>query len=106
MLQCYQNSQEYAYKIGNLTNDPTYAENARKQLEANKPSPKFTKIVSHIEEKYSCSGLCESSLFYFTQSVKNGPPKEACMIPLVDDMGLLLKNLGSSLIVTGILFFF
>lgn len=75
-------------------------------MRAIKPDEKFIRIISHIEEKYSCSGFCTPPLFYFTQSVTKGPPRNACLLPLINDMGLILQNLGASLIVTGILFFF
>jgi len=75
-------------------------------MESIKPPEKFIKLIAHIEDKYSCSGLCTTPLFYLTQSVTKGPPKIPCLVPLLKDVSLLLQNLGAAMIVAGILFFF
>lgn len=38
--------------------------------------------------------------------MKQGPPKQPCLEPLINDISLLLQNLGGVLLVTGVLFFF
>lgn len=38
--------------------------------------------------------------------MKEGPPSQGCAAPLVEDMGLLLQNLGGTCLFTGILFLF
>lgn len=43
-------------------------------------------------------------MFYFTQSVKEGLPTQACIVPAIEDIGSTLQNLGAILIVTGLLF--
>lgn len=90
MMECFDNAQAIAENIAAQTGDTSYAEEERKKIEANKPSEKFNNIVSHIEDKYNCSGLCQPPLFYFTQSITKGPPQQACMEPLIEDMGLLM----------------
>lgn len=106
MLECYDNAQAITLKLAQLNGNQAEADKKKKEIEDAKPDPTFVKIVSHIEDKYSCSGLCEKPLFYFTQSVKKGPPKTPCLEPLVDDISLLLQNLGAVLLITGIFFFF
>jgi len=76
--------------MAKLSGNTADAERKQKEIEDAKPDPTFVKIVSHIEDKYKCSGLCEKSLFYFTQSVKQGPPKQPCLEPLINDISLLL----------------
>lgn len=106
MMECYENAQAIAVKMAEASGNKEDADKKKKEVEAAKPDPTFVKIVSHIEDKYSCSGLCDKPLFYFTQSVKKGPPKAPCLEPLIDDISLMLQNLGGVLLVTGILFFF
>jgi hypothetical protein len=31
-------------------------------------------IVTFIEQEHDCSGFCQSSLFYFGESIEKGPP--------------------------------
>lgn len=90
MLKCFENAQKIADKVAELKNDPSYAEQQKKRMEEIKPPEKFIKLISHIEDKYSCSGLCTTPLFYFTQSVTKGPPKTPCLVPLVTDIAKLL----------------
>jgi hypothetical protein len=70
------------------------------------PDKEFVEIVTHFEDKYKCSGLCDTSLFYYTQSITEGPPTRACLLPAVDDISKSMQNLGTLFILTGILFFF
>ena len=76
------------------------------ELKQSKPNRLFIDVVTHVEEKYMCSGLCQAPLFYFTQSIKNGPPQTACLQPLIKEAGILLQNLGAAMMGSGIMFFF
>lgn len=75
------------------------------QLSNAKPDQIFFDIISHVENKYSCSGLCKKPLFYFTQSITKGPPKTPCLEPLVNDISTSMQNLGAAFLVSGIFFF-
>lgn len=37
------------------------------------------KIMEYFEEKYSCSGVCKTGLFYASRHIKHGKPVEACL---------------------------
>jgi hypothetical protein len=66
------------------------AEEKKKKIEDARPDLEFIEIVAHFEKTYECSGLCGTPLFYFTQSVKNGPPTKACIVPAVNDISSTL----------------
>ena len=51
-----------------------------------KPEEKYLDLLKFIENRYKCSGLCTASLFYFTLSVKEGPPRQACLLPLIKEV--------------------
>jgi len=38
-----------------------------------------------MEERAECSGLCKPANFYSFSNVQNGPPKQACLGPIVED---------------------
>ena len=104
MLQCYENSQKIALMLSKYASSKT-SEKLQADLEKAKPDPEFVELAKHIEDKYNCSGLCHKPLFYFTQSVRKGPPLDACLEPLINDLSGSLENLGAAIIITGILFF-
>lgn len=67
MLKCYENAQTIAAEMAKLPgSSQADADKKKAELEAAKPPQTFVDIVSHVESKYKCSGLCESPLFYFT----------------------------------------
>lgn len=104
MLECYNNTQELAVAMA-AEKSKEEADEQVKQIKAAEPDKEFVEIVRHFEKEYNCSGLCGAPLFYFTQSIKNGPPKDACLLPAMNDISSALQNLGAMLILTGILFF-
>lgn len=63
---------------------------------------KFTNFIKFIEKQYECSGLCSPSMFYLTQSVEKGPPKKGCLAPFVDEVAVLLSDLGVAMIISGV----
>ena len=48
----------------------TYGEDIDKM----KPEQAYMDIIAFIENKHKCSGICHPTLFYLTQSIKEGPP--------------------------------
>ena len=106
MLECFENSEKIALALAADGNagDQDVAE-LEVQLQSAKPSPEFISVVSQLESEYKCSGLCKEPLFYFTQSVTEGLPTQACIVPALEDIGSTLQNLGAILIVTGLLFY-
>ena len=67
--------------------------------------PDAEKIIKFIEDRYKCSGLCQKPFFYLTQSIEKGPPKEACLIPLIKDVGKYFLAVSSLLITSAVVFF-
>lgn len=105
MNECYDNQEQMILRMSKYMNDET-AKKIKEDLEKSKPDPEFIELATHIENKYKCSGLCKKPLFYFTQTVVRGPPEEACLEPLIEDLAGSLENLGAVSLVTGIIFFF
>lgn len=64
----------------------------------------YKKLISFIESEYECSGMCSPSLFYLTQSVKEGPPKRGCLAPFMGDLTSFVGRLGEALLASGIFF--
>ena len=48
--------------------------------------------IRFIEHKYNCSGICSVPFFYLSQSIDKGPPEQACLLPLVEDLETTLGN--------------
>tara|TARA_B110000285_G_C14755135_1_gene437012 strand:- start:243 stop:587 length:345 start_codon:yes stop_codon:yes gene_type:complete len=40
-------------------------------------------IMTLLEDNFDCSGICESSLFYFSKSTLDGYPKDTCLEKMV-----------------------
>lgn len=94
MLQCLNNTEQLAIAMAKdlegQDGGAARAAKVKKDFEEAKPDKEFIEIVSHIEDKFECSGLCSTPLFYFTQSVENGVPKKSCIVPLYEDISLTL----------------
>ena len=65
----------------------------------------FLSVVTHVENKFKCSGFCKKPLFYLTQPITRGPPESPCLGVVIDDMGSLMVGLGAVILGTGVLFF-
>jgi len=61
-------------------------------------------MISFIEKKYKCSGLCKKPLFYLTQDITNGPPENECFDALIKDVGPLFNVIGEIMIASGVIF--
>lgn len=66
--------------------------------------PKAEAIVKFIEKKYKCSGICKQPFFYLTQPISMGPPKQACLVPIIDDIGGMFLGVAVVLIIVVIWF--
>ena len=75
-----------------------------KNVNENKPDERYTNVIKYVEGKYSCSGMCSTPLFYFTQSVEKGIPKEGCVKPFIEDVSKIFFELGVTIVLSGILF--
>ena len=36
-------------------------------------------FITYFEKSFSCSGICSSSMFYYTLSLSMGPPNTTCL---------------------------
>ena len=48
------------------------------------------KLIGYFEENFTCSGVCEPSLFYFTLPLADGPPTTTCLSHM---KGVIANNL-------------
>ena len=51
-----------------------YFDTAYKKIKAAAPRRAFNDFITFVEDTYACSGMCEPSLFFYSQSIKNGRP--------------------------------
>jgi len=54
-----------------------------------------------FEKKYMCSGICESSLFFFTLDVTEGMPTSTCLVQMQKEMGAQFYPIGVACIASG-----
>lgn len=63
-------------------------------------------VLSYFEEKYTCSGICEPGLFYFSLDVAKGIPDQTCLSFAKEEIGSSLSYMGVTSVVCGIVCFF
>ncbi len=64
------------------------------------------KILTYFESKYTCSGICNPSLFYWSLNLDKGLPTTNCLGYLKSEIGNNMNYLGvTAIVVGGILFF-
>jgi len=64
------------------------------------------KILSYFESKYTCSGICNPSLFFWSLNLDKGVPTTNCLGYLKSEIGNNMNYLGiTAIVVGGILFF-
>jgi hypothetical protein len=64
------------------------------------------KILTYFESKYTCSGICNPGLFYWSRNLDYGLPASNCIGYLKKEIGDNMNYLGvTAIVVGGILFF-
>lgn len=58
---------------------------------------------SFFEGAYSCSGLCQPALFYYSLGLERGRPKNPCLLNLKDEISNNLSYMGIVSILVGII---
>lgn len=53
------------------------------------------------EDTYNCSGMCHPGLFYFSNPLQYGPPRETCLKKLLHNMDNHARPLAVTSIITG-----
>lgn len=62
-------------------------------------------LLSYFERKYSCSVVCEPSLFYYSLDLSEGVPRESCLANIKEEIGGSLSYLGGAALTCGIVMF-
>lgn len=63
------------------------------------------KVVTWFENKYTCSGICNTALFYYSLPLSEGIPDETCLTHLKQEIGDTMTYLGVAAVVIGVLAF-
>lgn len=63
-------------------------------------------LMSYFESKYTCSGICNPALWYYSLNLSVGIPTKNCLIYLKQEVGDHLVYLGITSLVTGFILFF
>lgn len=64
------------------------------------------KLIKYFEEKYTCSGICKTPLFYFSLDLSQGIPSSTCLMSLKREVQSSVAFLGVTAIIIGIIMFF
>ena len=64
------------------------------------------KVIDFFESKYTCSGICEKALFYYTLDISEGIPTKTCLRGVNEEIRMSLAYVGITVVVTGVLMFF
>ena len=59
-------------------------------------------VLSYFEDKYKCSGICKTALFYYSLPLADKIPKDTCVSHLKDEIGKSLTALGVASVVCGV----
>jgi len=62
-------------------------------------------IISYFEAKYTCSGICTTSLFYTSLDLEKGVPSTTCLTYLKTEIGDSMQYLGVTAVVAGLIMF-
>jgi len=60
-------------------------------------------ILTYFETKYTCTGVCKPTLFYYSIPINKGPPTTNCLSYLKQEIGSSLRGLGIASIVGGVI---
>lgn len=64
------------------------------------------KSYAFIEDMFNCSGMCKSSLFYYSTPMSSGRPMETCFFKLKESLNERAQHYARCLIVTSVAFLF
>ena len=63
-------------------------------------------LIKGFEQKFSCSGICDTQLFYYTRPMSKGPPKSTCILHMKDQIANNLTYMGMSSTMCGLIMIF
>jgi len=61
------------------------------------------KVIQYFEQKYKCSGICTTALFYYSLDLTKGIPRETCLKSLKEEVGDSMTWLGSCTLTVGVI---
>lgn len=64
------------------------------------------KLVQYFEQKYACSGICKTPLFYYSLDLSVGIPSTTCLMSLKSEVQQSVGYLGVTGLIIGIIMFF
>lgn len=60
-------------------------------------------FIDYFEDTFTCSGICSSSLFYYTLPMSTGPPTTTCLVHMKDKISNNLTYMGMSATLCGLI---
>lgn len=63
------------------------------------------KMMGFFEHKYTCTGVCKSSLFYYSLDLAHGVPSETCLADVSTEIKSSMFYIGVPALVTGAVMF-
>ena len=86
--------------------DPDYETSVYYDMPSENMIEAGVSLLSYFEEKYTCSGVCDTALFYYALDLSEGVPRENCLANIKEEIGGTLSYLGVAALVCGIVMFF
>ena len=63
-------------------------------------------MIKQFESKFSCSGICDTQLFYYTVQMNKGPPTSTCILHMKNVIANNLTYMGMSATMCGLIMIF
>lgn len=60
------------------------------------------KFITFFEKTWTCSGICEKSLFYYTLPMADGPPQVTCLSYMKEEISNNLTYMGLASVLCGL----
>ena len=58
---------------------------------------------TYFEQKYACSGICNSAMFFYSLGTDVGVPQQTCLVGVKEEIGNNLTFLGVTSIIASLL---
>ena len=60
-------------------------------------------LITFLEKRFACNGICETGLFYYSLPLEYGVPTETCLTQLKGEIKSNAMYLGIVILITGII---
>jgi len=83
-LDCYKGP--ISTQLNSGSGGSTDSEDVKKAKEAAKEifESGLTEVLESLETSLDCASICKTPLFYLSRSVKDGPPTQDCIVPIME----------------------